>query len=407
MRIGFLSFRIAGNDGVSLEARRWKTVLERLGHRVVFVAGELDVRGILIPELHFTNPQIYAIQEAVIKNHKSYTAVEKDIFSLAGKIEGELRDVFQRYTFDHLIVANVFSLPLHFPLAIALERVITELKLPTVARHHDFWWERQSYLKSSCFTFFQRYFPPKQPLLTHVTISSLANSQLIKRFGITSHVIPDSFDFKSKLASIDEFSANWRSDFDIKPTDIVFLQPTRIVPRKNIELSIELLKKLNDPRAVLVLVGDPSDEGLEYAWKLYDLTKKKNIRAKFIGHRVGSSRAIKKHQRIYTLWDCFANCDFVTYPSSVEGFGNQFIEAVYFQKPILVNRYHVYKTDIKPLGFAAIEINGKITNQTINKVKHLLNDLQARKRMTDNNFKLGNLHFSFEALQQKLKKLGF
>lgn len=104
-----MSFRIAGTDGVSLEGERWRQILTSMGHRVTFVAGQLDRPGILVPELHF--------------NHSEVSRV-------------------------HQMVANVFSLPIHFPLAVALERVINEYKIYSIARNHDFWWERQRYLKS-------------------------------------------------------------------------------------------------------------------------------------------------------------------------------------------------------------------------------------------------------------------
>lgn len=407
MRIGFLSFRIAGNDGVSLEAVRWKKVLERMRHKVTFIAGELDQQGVLLPNLHFTTPQIHRIHDAIINENIPYKKVEKQIFSLAGTIEGELRDVFRRYHCDHLIVANVFSLPMHFPFTVALERVITELKIPTVSRNHDFWWERKRYAKSSYFDFFKRYFPPTDSLIKYVTINKIAQRAMQERVGVKSLVIGDSFDFKSHLSKLDKFSSSWRKDFDIKDSDLVFLQPTRIVPRKRIELSIELVKKLNDNRIILVLAGDPTDEGLEYAWKLKEILTQAEIRAQFIGHRVNAKRKIINNQRIYSLWDCFANCDFVTYPSSVEGFGNQFIEAVYFKKPILVNRYQTFKTDLEPLGFEVVAINGKLTNRAVKQVKEILENSKLREEMTEKNFSIGQKHFSFEALKKKLKKLGF
>lgn len=38
-----LSFRLGLSDGVPVVAARWGTILERLGHRVVFLAGEEPV----------------------------------------------------------------------------------------------------------------------------------------------------------------------------------------------------------------------------------------------------------------------------------------------------------------------------------------------------------------------------
>ena len=42
MRIGFVSTRFAGTDGVSLEAQKWADVLEEDGHEVFWFSGRSD-----------------------------------------------------------------------------------------------------------------------------------------------------------------------------------------------------------------------------------------------------------------------------------------------------------------------------------------------------------------------------
>jgi hypothetical protein len=61
MRVGFISTRVSGSDGVSLEIAKWATVLERMGHICYYIAGQCDRpddRSILIPEAHFRHPVI-------------------------------------------------------------------------------------------------------------------------------------------------------------------------------------------------------------------------------------------------------------------------------------------------------------------------------------------------------------
>lgn len=407
MRVGYINFRIAGNDGVSLEASHWRDILEVMGAKVYFIAGELDQKGLLIPELHFSHPDVYKIHEMVISNNVNYKKVEAEIFALSGKIEGILRQEFRQLDIDQLIVSNVFSLPIHLSLAVALERLINEFKIPTISRNHDFWWERQRYLKSHCFEFFQRWFPPESQFIKHVTINSLAQKELKKRTGIQSLVIPDTFDFNSKLNILDDYSSNWRRDFNIKEDDLVFLQATRIIPRKNIEASIELVKKLNDARIILILVGQTGDEGDDYLERLKFKAKKAHIRVRFIRNKVKSEREIINGERIYTLWDCFNNCNLSTYPSIFEGFGNQFLEAVYFKKPIFVNRYSVFKADIEPLGFEVIKINdGQVTQTSVDQIRSLLNNPAQIQKQVNKNFEIAKKYFSYEATAQKLMKLG-
>ena len=40
--IGFVSFRLAGTDGVSLETAKWADVLEEMGYATYYFGGELE-----------------------------------------------------------------------------------------------------------------------------------------------------------------------------------------------------------------------------------------------------------------------------------------------------------------------------------------------------------------------------
>ena len=62
----FLSCRIAGTDGVSLETKKWAEVLSRMGITCSFIAGECDENAELtriIPNAHFNCPEVRAISD--------------------------------------------------------------------------------------------------------------------------------------------------------------------------------------------------------------------------------------------------------------------------------------------------------------------------------------------------------
>ncbi len=66
LRIAFVSTRIAGHDGVSLEIGKWAEVLEAMGHQCFYIAGERDRRSDvseIIPEAHFTHPDVEQISQ--------------------------------------------------------------------------------------------------------------------------------------------------------------------------------------------------------------------------------------------------------------------------------------------------------------------------------------------------------
>ena len=110
-------------------------------------------------------------------------------------------------------------------------------------------------------------------------------------------------------------------------------------------------------------------------------------------------------RRRYTLADAYAVADFITYPSAHEGFGNALIEAFYHRKPVLVNRYSIFVTDIEPKGFQVITMNGYLTKQVVGQVQRVVEDHEYREKMVQRNYELGRHFFSYSVLRRKLRVL--
>ncbi|MBI4770759.1 MAG: glycosyltransferase, partial [Chloroflexi bacterium] len=105
------------------------------------------------------------------------------------------------------------------------------------------------------------------------------------------------------------------------------------------------------------------------------------------------------------LWDVYPCADVVTYPSTVEGFGNAFLEAIYFRRPIVVNNYSIYATDIKPRGFRVIEFDGYITDETVRQTRAVLTDPALAREMVEENYRLAERHYSYAVLERRLQTL--
>ena len=63
-RVGFVSTRFAGTDGVSLETVKWANTLGDMGYESVFFAGESDwpdERSYVVAEAHFNHTEIMAV----------------------------------------------------------------------------------------------------------------------------------------------------------------------------------------------------------------------------------------------------------------------------------------------------------------------------------------------------------
>jgi mannosylglucosylglycerate synthase len=126
----------------------------------------------------------------------------------------------------------------------------------------------------------------------------------------------------------------------------------------------------------------------------------------FVGDMIGDERGRAANGRkIYSLADIYPHADFVTYPSLIEGFGNAFLEAIYFRKPLLVQRYDVYAADIGPKGFQVVEFDEYITDETVTAVNHLLDNPAQVAQMAEHNYHIALQHYSYQTLQRLLQEL--
>ena len=53
------------------------------------------------------------------------------------------------------------------------------------------------------------------------------------------------------------------------------------------------------------------------------------------------------------MGDAYPHPDLVTYPSTGQGFGKALLEAIYFKRLVVINRYPVYNADIGPFRESA------------------------------------------------------
>jgi glycosyltransferase involved in cell wall biosynthesis len=131
-----------------------------------------------------------------------------------------------------------------------------------------------------------------------------------------------------------------------------------------------------------------------------------NVRVNFVSDIIGIERGTTKDGRkIYTLGDIYPQADLVTFPSLLEGFGNAFLETVYYRRPIFINNYTIYSIDIKPKGFQAVEFNGFITDETVKHVQKILSDPRFAPKMIERNYELGKQFYSFTVLEHQLQVL--
>ncbi|MCP4745325.1 MAG: glycosyltransferase family 4 protein [Desulfobacteraceae bacterium] len=406
--VGFISTRFAGTDGVSLEAEKWANIFEKEGLNCFYFAGELDrdpARQHLVEEAHFQHNDIKKITQNCFGVNKRDRATTKLIQRLSHYLKDQLYKFISKYGIDLLVAENCLTIPLNIPLGIALTELISETGINTIAHHHDFYWERQQFMVNAAWEYLNMAFPPHLPSIHHVVINTSADSQLSLRSGISSSIIPNVMDFENPPQPPADYTADVKSALGLKSHELLVLQPTRVVKRKGIEHAIEFVHRLG-ARAKLIISHASGDEGHSYERRVWEYSRMLDVETVFVSDIINDKRGITKDGRkIYTLNDIYPYADIVTYPSNFEGFGNAFLEAVYYSKPILVNNYSIYSTDIRPKGFSVIEIDGYVTRSAIQLAKKILRDEAFKNKMVRRNYELALRHFSYKILRHKLKAL--
>jgi len=288
-----ISYRLGDTDGVSIETEKWERALRTLGFATRRVAGELadDRRNddVVLPWLAWesTHPPTPADLSA----------------ALAGA--------------DLVVVENVCSLPLNEWAARTVASVLAALSdLRVVFHHHDLPWQRSRFASIADL-------PPAWPGSLHVTINDRSRRELAER-GIAAHTIRNVFDVDAPPGD----RAATRARLGFEADDVVVLQPTRAIPRKNVGAGIEftasLARHVRGGPVRYWLTG-PAEEG--YAPELDRLLARATVPV-----TVG---------RVAEVADAYAAADVVVFPSSWEGFGNPVIESVIARRPIAVARYPV------------------------------------------------------------------
>jgi len=401
--IGFISTRIAGTDGVSLEIAKWAEVLERNRFNCFYYAGELDHDENIsyqVEEAHFEHPKIDAINKCIFGATNRSSETSMDIQELKDKLKSTLYNFMKEYDIDLIIPENALTIPMNIPLGLAITEFIAETGIPTIAHHHDFHWERVRFLINACQDYLDNSFPPDFPSMRHVVINSLASRQLSHRYGISNAIIPNVYNFANEPQGLEDYPCEFKNKIGLNEDDLFILQPTRVVPRKWIERSIEIVCSLKIQNPTLVISHATGDEGDDYYQRIIEYSQNMRVKIITIAHLISNYNDTKDKK--YTIADVYKSADLITYPSGYEGFGNAFLESIYYKKPIIVNRYSIYIADIEPKGFNTITIDGFVTEKVVGKIRQVLDDEEYRETMVDKNYELANHFFSYEILEKKL-----
>src|SRR4030095_1398453 len=102
-RIGFVSTRFNGTDGVSLETRKWAHVLQGMGHHVYYFAGQCDQPkeiSFVVPEAHFLHPDVQGIANISYKSSTRPRESTHRIHELRSHLKDRLYEFIKKYNVE-------------------------------------------------------------------------------------------------------------------------------------------------------------------------------------------------------------------------------------------------------------------------------------------------------------------
>lgn len=344
----FVSFRLGGTDGVSVEARKWEAALGAVGFATRRVAGEiLDQRrhdDTVLPELSI----------------RADTEPPPDV------IEASLAHA------DLVVVENLLSLPLNLPAARVVAKVVSELP-QVVLRHHDLPWQRDEHTHVT-------ELPPPLPDALHVTINDRSRRELASR-GIHTTTIRNHFDLDPPRG--DRVRA--RAHLGVADGDVVVLHPVRAVPRKNVPRALAFVADLQTRlagRRVHYWLPGPAEDG-------YGPTLSALLR---------STAVSVLRTADLDMPDAYAACDLVVFPSDWEGFGNPVVESVAHRRPLVVSQYPVLE-ELTALGLEFLDVENPAA------VAAVLAGTRDTRSQLDRNLTVARRHLALEHLPDRLRRL--
>ncbi len=329
--------------GVEEIIRQQASLFHRFYHPVKIIAGNGG---------HFTdeyeieiNPLLSSRNSSILKLQRNANENFDKLELFSNKIYKYLKKTLENI--DILIAHNVLTMPYNLPLTLALHRLADTKKI--VSWNHDSPYFYESYnpsFDSPPWDILKKY----NDKIYYVTISDSRSKEFKKLYGIKEDipVIPNGID-PIRFFRLDRTTVRLIHENNLFSSDLILVQPSRLHPRKNIELSIEVLSSLHKKglKARLLLTGayDPHEKkNIEYYYKLRRLIKKLDLDEYVIivaeykfedGEKMTADRI--------AIRDLYLISDILFLPSIQEGFGIPIIEAGMIRLPVFCSAIPPFK----------------------------------------------------------------
>jgi len=248
------------------------------------------------------------------------------------------------------IIHNFLTMPFNLPATQALRNLVERTSAQVFPWTHDIAWLDDEYQLSDYYP--ENLLKKPAPVTAYVVISEYRKRQLRNVFDSEEtpelKVIPDAVDV-GEFHQLDPIIENIYRDHQMYRDDIVAIYPTRIVKRKNIELSLQIVNELkqmgNNIHFVITGPPDPHNpSSRDYFENLLDMRERLNLKKQVIfcyelEDPLSEGPLEISYNRIRQLYRI---SDLLLMTPREEGFGIPLLEAA-------VSRLRVCCPDIGPL----------------------------------------------------------
>ncbi|MBW2097077.1 MAG: glycosyltransferase family 4 protein, partial [Deltaproteobacteria bacterium] len=338
LRIGILHYScppVVG--GVEEVVRQHAFILHRLGQSVFILAGMGERFTDLFPVR--IEPLLGSKNSSILKAQKQAGNGDyKQLRRLTARIYQILQDWSR--DLDVMLVHNVLHMPFNLPLTLALRRLAASGNGPVMVS----WAHDSPYLQPNYAEFLDdrpwNVLKRPHPNIHYVTISESRRRVFNELFkDVSWKIIHDGID-PASFFYLDPLSIKLAEELDIFSRDLVVVQPSRITPRKNLELSIHIIRGIRNLgyNVLYIMTGayDPHEgKAVSYYRRLKYWIKELEMRDNIAILAEYRFRDRKKlvPDRIF-IRDLYLMADLLLMTSKDEGFGLPLLEAGLIKLPI-------------------------------------------------------------------------
>ncbi|MBW2650169.1 MAG: glycosyltransferase family 4 protein [Deltaproteobacteria bacterium] len=323
--------------GVEEVMKQQALLLHRQGHKVKIISGKGES---LSKEFPVTiDPIFSSLNPNVDLALKELKAGRPDRFKYVGDVIYEhLKKEVDSY--DILIVHNVMTMPYNLPLTYAVKKLSENHQIKIISWNHDsiyFYPDSPDMYHSEPWDILKKRFP----YINYVCISKFRCKQFRELYKVKEEIpsIPDGID-PAGFFQLAPDSRKIIHEQKLYEADLIMVQPSRLIPRKNIELGLKVIGAMKrmgiDVRYLITGAYDPHEQrDIKYYRRLKKIAKDLDILSEVIfiaEYRTKNGKKIIPNHSF--IRDLYFIADILFMPSSSEGFGLPLLEAGVIKLPI-------------------------------------------------------------------------